>query len=72
MDFTTFTGRAVNETERSVMGDRYMVVSTGAAVKDREGRGLTHPQQEGFFHSLCKTTGPDLGIKNLHWVPIVL
>ena len=54
MVFTTFTGRAVNETERSVMGDKYLVVSTGAAVKDREGWGLTHPQQEGFFHSLCK------------------
>ena len=38
MVFTAFMGRAVNETEHSVMGDRYLMVSTGAAVEDCEGR----------------------------------
>lgn len=54
MVFTAVTGRAVDETERNVMGDGCLVVSTGAAEKDHEGWGLTHPQQEGFFHLLCK------------------
>lgn len=48
----------MNETERNVMGDRYLVVSTGAAVKDREVWGLIHPQQEGFFHSLVPPGKP--------------
>ena len=37
MVFTAFTGRAVNETEHSGMGDRYLMGSTGAAVDDCEG-----------------------------------